>query len=132
MGGWSPYQFTERRMPTIAELNRAAPDVPVLVLFGYSQVLLNQAGTAALGLSPASEQPGGRYEYIDGGLTVRGNTAVYATIGGLPVLTDIGDRLNSTQYARRHRGPSTVAVGGVGAVADGSAAPGRCCLSSRR
>jgi predicted amidohydrolase YtcJ len=101
MGGWSPYQFTEKRMPTIAELNRVAPDVPVLVLFGYSQVLLNQAGTAALGLSPASEQPGGQYERIDGGLTVRGNTAVYATIGGLPALTDIGDRLNSTQYFLR-------------------------------
>jgi hypothetical protein len=28
MGGWSPYQFSERRMPAIAELNRAAPDVP--------------------------------------------------------------------------------------------------------
>jgi predicted amidohydrolase YtcJ len=101
MGGWSPYQFSERRMPTVAELNRAAPDVPVLVLFGYSQVLLNRAGTAALRLSPASEQPGGQYEYIDGGLAVRGNTAVYATIGGLPALTDIGDRLNSTQYFLR-------------------------------
>jgi predicted amidohydrolase YtcJ len=84
MGGWSPYQFSERRLPTIAELNRAAPDVPVLVLFGYSQVLLNQAGTAALGLLPASEQPGGQYEYIDGGLTVRGNTAVYVTIDREP------------------------------------------------
>jgi predicted amidohydrolase YtcJ len=101
MGGWSPYQFTEKRMPTVAELNRVAPDVPVLVLFGYSQVLLNRAGTAALRLSPASEQPGGQYEYIDGGLTVRGNTAVYATIGGLPALADIGDRLNSTQYFLR-------------------------------
>jgi predicted amidohydrolase YtcJ len=101
MGGWSPYQFAERRMPTVAELNRAAPDVPVLVLFGYSQVLLNRAGTAALRLSPASERPGGQYEYTDGGLAVRGNTAVYATIGGLPALTDIGDRLNSTQYFLR-------------------------------
>jgi predicted amidohydrolase YtcJ len=101
MGGWSPYQFTERRMPTVAELNRVAPDVPVLVLFGYSQVLLNRAGTAALRLSPASEQPGGQYEYTDGGLAVRGNTAVYATIGGLPALTDIGDRINSTQYFLR-------------------------------
>ena len=52
MGGWSPYQFTEKRMPTVAELTRAAPEVPVLVLFGYSQVLLNRAGVAALALSP--------------------------------------------------------------------------------
>jgi hypothetical protein len=34
-------------MPTVAELNRVAPQVPVLVLFGYSEVL-NRAGAAAL------------------------------------------------------------------------------------
>jgi predicted amidohydrolase YtcJ len=101
MGGWSPYQFTEKRMPTVAELNRVAPQSPVLVLFGYSQVLLNRAGTAALGLSAAGEPPGGSYEFTDGGLIVRGNTAVYATIGRLPGLSDAGDRLNSTQYFLR-------------------------------
>jgi len=101
MGGWSPYQFTEKRMPTIAELNQVAPHVPVLVLFGYSQVLLNRAGAAALGLSPASEPAGGQYEFTDGGLAVRGNTAVYATIGRLPSLTEAGDRFNSTQYFLR-------------------------------
>jgi predicted amidohydrolase YtcJ len=99
MGGWSPYQFTEKRMPAVAELTGAAPEVPVLVLFGYSQVLLNRAGAAALGLSPGSEPAGsGRYEFTDGGLAVRGNTAVYATIGGLPGLPDPGDRLSSTQH----------------------------------
>ena len=72
MGGWSPYQFTEKRMPTVAELNDAAPEVPVLVLFGYSQVLLNRAGAAALGLSRRASEPAGsgRYEFIDGGLIV--------------------------------------------------------------
>jgi predicted amidohydrolase YtcJ len=99
MGGWSPYQFTEKRMPAVAELTDAAPQVPVLVLFGYSQALLNRAGAAALGLSPGSEPAGsGRYEFTDGGLAVRGNTAVYATIGGLPGLPDPGDRLSSTQH----------------------------------
>jgi hypothetical protein len=34
MGGWSPYQFEERRMPTVAELNEAGGDVPVLVNVG--------------------------------------------------------------------------------------------------
>jgi len=29
VGGWSEFQFAERRMPTIDELNRAAPDTPV-------------------------------------------------------------------------------------------------------
>ena len=102
MGGWSPYQFAEKRMPTVAELNETAPEVPVLVLFGYSQVLVNRAGVAALRLSPASQPAGGgRYEFTDGGLSVAGNTAVYAVIGMLPGLPDAGDRLNSTRYFLR-------------------------------
>jgi predicted amidohydrolase YtcJ len=47
MGRWSPFQF-ERRMPTIEELNAVAPSTPVLILFAYSEVLLNKAGVAAL------------------------------------------------------------------------------------
>ena len=33
IGGWSPYQFAERRMPTIDEINAAAPDTPAFILF---------------------------------------------------------------------------------------------------
>jgi hypothetical protein len=137
MGGWSPYQFTEKRMPAVAELNAAAPQVLVLVLFGYSQVLLNRAGAVALGLSPAGEPAsGGRYEFADGGLSVRGNTAVYATIGRLPALPDPGDRLSSTQYFLRELNrfglTSTVDAGESGtaypqdyqAVAELAARPG--------
>jgi predicted amidohydrolase YtcJ len=50
IGGWYPYQFKEKRMPTVAELTEAASDTPVFVLFAYSQVLLNKAGVAALKL----------------------------------------------------------------------------------
>jgi len=102
MGGWSPYQFTEKRMPAVAELTAAAPQVPVLVLFGYSQALLNRAGAAALGLSPHGEPAAsGQYEFTEGGLVVSGNTAVYAAISGLPGLPDPSDRLSSTQYFLR-------------------------------
>ena len=50
VGGWSPYQFAEKRMPTVAELNAAAPDTPTYVLFAYSEGLLNRAGVVALGI----------------------------------------------------------------------------------
>jgi len=50
IGGFSPYQFEERRMPTIAELNEAAPETPVFVLFLYSKGFLNRAGKEALGV----------------------------------------------------------------------------------
>jgi predicted amidohydrolase YtcJ len=85
-------------MPTVSELTDAAPGVPVLVLFGYSEVRLNRAGAAALGLPSAGQAAGGgRYEATDGGLIVRGNTSVYATIGRLPGLSGPGDRLSSTE-----------------------------------
>ena len=31
MGGWNPAQFSEKRLPTLAELDAAAPDHPVLL-----------------------------------------------------------------------------------------------------
>ena len=35
VGGWSADQFAEKRLPTLAELNAAAPDTPVFVLHLY-------------------------------------------------------------------------------------------------
>jgi hypothetical protein len=97
MGGWSPYQFKERRMPTIAELNDAAGDTPVYVVFAYSEGLLNKAGVAVLGLTPATKPPAGSTEFVDGGAIFRQPPAVYAGIAKLPLLSN-EDRLNSTQH----------------------------------
>jgi hypothetical protein len=97
MGGWSPYQFKERRMPTIAELNDAAGDTPVYVVFAYSEGLLNKAAVAVLGLTPATKPPGGSTDFVDGGAIFRQPPAVYAGIAKLPLLSN-EDRLNSTQH----------------------------------
>src|SRR5262245_39736766 len=35
MGGWNPAQFAENRLPTLAELDAAAPNNPVLVFFSF-------------------------------------------------------------------------------------------------
>ena len=43
VGGWSEFQFAERRMPTLAEINAAAPDIPVFVLHLYARAMLNAA-----------------------------------------------------------------------------------------
>ncbi len=102
MGGWSPSQFAEKRMPTPSELTSAAPSVPVLVLFGYSQVVLNLAGARLLGLSPDTPQPAGsQYQFVEGGLVVQGNTAVYATIARLPALSGHAERVSSTEQFLR-------------------------------
>jgi predicted amidohydrolase YtcJ len=101
MGGWSPYQFKEKRMPTVAELNDAAADTPVYVVFAYSEGLLNRAGLAALGLTPATKPPqGGSFEFVDGGAIFRQPPAVYAGIARLPLLS-AEDKLNSTQHFLR-------------------------------
>jgi len=47
IGGWSEYQFAEKRMPTLAELNAAAPDRPVFVLHLYASAMLNRAPRCA-------------------------------------------------------------------------------------
>src|SRR5262244_3467117 len=49
VGGWSEFQFAERRMPTLAEINAAAPDTPVFVLHLYARALLNAAALRAVG-----------------------------------------------------------------------------------
>lgn len=102
IGGWSPYQFTEKRMPTVAELNAAAPDVPVFVLFLYSQGFLNAAGVQALGLTPETPPPaGGRFEFVEGGgaiLHAEPNPAIlYTTIARLPELSP-EDQVVSTRH----------------------------------
>jgi predicted amidohydrolase YtcJ len=98
LGGWSPYQFREKRMPTVAELNLAAPDTPVYVLFAYSAGFLNRAGAAAIGLTPNSKPPeGGSFEFIDSGAILRQPAAVYAAIAQLPGYS-VEDQLNSTRH----------------------------------
>jgi len=57
VGGWSEFQFAERRMPTIEELNRAAPDTPVFVLHLYDRALLNRAALRAVGYTKDSPDP---------------------------------------------------------------------------
>ena len=49
VGGWTEFQFVERRMPTLEEINRAAPDTPVFVLHLYDRALLNSAALRAVG-----------------------------------------------------------------------------------
>ena len=108
IGGWSPYQFAERRLPTPAELTRVAPDVPVFVLFLYSQGYLNAAGVRALGLTPANAAErapeGTRYEMTaDGGVVLHAEPnpgILYGTIGALPSLSLEVQTLSTRHFYR--------------------------------
>ncbi len=107
IGGWNPYQFAEKRMPTVEELNEAAPNSPVFVLYLYSRGFLNQAGLQALSIDETTQAPqGGRYELGDDGkptgvlLAEPNPTILYQTIGALPEMS-AQDQINSTKQFYR-------------------------------
>lgn len=107
IGGWSPFQFEEKRLFTMEELNEATGDVPTYVLFLYSQGYLNQAGLNALSIDENTEAPvGSRFEKgpdgkLTGVLIAEPNPSIlYARIGQLPPLTE-QEMLNSTKQFYR-------------------------------
>src|SRR6267154_5099990 len=59
IGGWSEFQFAEGRMPTLAEINAAAPDTPVFVLHVYARAMLNAAALRAVGYAKDTPDPAG-------------------------------------------------------------------------
>ncbi len=59
VGGWHETQFTEKRLPTVAELDAAAPDHPVWMQRLYERVILNTAAMKALGIAADTPDPRG-------------------------------------------------------------------------
>ena len=105
IGGWSPYQFAEKRMPTPAELTEAAPDTPVYVLFLYSQGFLNKAAVETLSISSSTPTPPGTaYELTaDGGAIIHAKPnpdLLYATIGALPPMTAREQAISTKHFYR--------------------------------
>src|SRR6266511_1778657 len=107
VGGWTEFQFAERRMPTLDEINAAAPDTPVFVMHLYDRALLNGAALRAVGYTkdtpqpPAGEIQRDRHGNPTGLLIARPNANVlYATLAKGPRLSH-EDRLNSTRLFMR-------------------------------
>lgn len=105
IGGWSPFQFRERRLPTTEELTRAAPDTPVYVLYLYSQGYLNAKAVDVRQLSPDTlAPPGTRYEFTaDGGCILHAEPnpdLLYGSIGALPALSAAEQALSTRHFYR--------------------------------
>jgi len=63
VGGWTEFQFAERRLPTLDEINAVAPDTPVFVLHLYDRAVLNQAALRACGYTKDTlDPPGGEIQ----------------------------------------------------------------------
>ncbi|WP_165223493.1 amidohydrolase [Aquisphaera insulae] len=107
VGGWNEFQFAERRMPTLAEINAAAPDTPVFILHLYDRALLNAAALRAVGYSKDTPDPPGGEIQRDkrgnptGALIARPNAMIlYATLAKGPKLPP-EYQLNSTRHFMR-------------------------------
>jgi len=64
-GGWTEQQFAERRRPTLAELQEAAPNNPVYVQLFYEAVVMTPKALEALGVAPGT-LPAGMKPVPDG------------------------------------------------------------------
>jgi predicted amidohydrolase YtcJ len=107
VGGFNEYQFAEKRLPTLAELNAAAPDTPVFILRLYDRALLNRAALRAVGYTRDTRDPPGGYIERDkqgnptGLLIAKPNaTLLYATLARGPKLS-LDDQINSTRHFMR-------------------------------
>ncbi|MFI5640465.1 amidohydrolase [Streptomyces goshikiensis] len=107
VGGWTAEQFAERRMPTVAELNAAAPDTPVFVLHLYQSALMNRAAVLAAGFTRETPDPrGGQIVRGRDGeptgvlLAAPGALVLYSTLAKAPTL-DPADQRTSTRHFLR-------------------------------
>jgi len=107
VGGFTAHQFTEKRLPTIEELNAAAPDTPVFLLHLYDRAMLNAAALRAVGYTAETPAPPGG-EIVRGAngeptglLLAKPNANIlYATLAKGPKLP-FDYQVNSTRHFMR-------------------------------
>jgi predicted amidohydrolase YtcJ len=107
IGGWSEFQFAERRMPTLEEINAVSPETPVFVLHLYCRGMLNKAALRACGYTKETPNPpGGEIQRDASGnptglLIARPNAGIlYATVGKQPKLPP-EHQMNSSRHFMR-------------------------------
>ncbi|MFD1605524.1 amidohydrolase family protein [Flavobacterium artemisiae] len=103
VGGWTEYQFEEKRKPTLAEINEAAGNTPGFILNLYGEAYLNQSGIKKLGINEDTPNPIGgliqkdRFGQPTGLLVAEPNAFIlYSTLSKLPELTAL-EKVNSTK-----------------------------------
>ncbi|WP_291298596.1 amidohydrolase [Elioraea sp.] len=107
VGGFTEHQFAEKRLPTLDELNAAAPDTPVFILHLYDRALLNRAALRAAGYTrDTPDPPGGEIARDAAGnptglLLARPNAMIlYATLAKGPKLPPDQQRTSTRWFMR--------------------------------
>jgi predicted amidohydrolase YtcJ len=117
VGGFSEQQFAEKHLPTIEELNAAAPDTPVFILHLYDRALLNAAALRAVGYTRDTPNPPGGEIVRDGqgnptGLLLAqpNATILYATLAKGPKLPPDYQRNSTRHFMRELNGLGVTSV----------------------
>lgn len=107
VGGWTEFQFQEKRMPTLAEINAVSSDTPVFILHLYDRALLNRAALNAIGYTKDTKaMPGTVIQRDDQGnpdgmLIANPNAVIlYSALAQGPKLAR-EDQVNSTLHFMR-------------------------------
>ncbi|MEM8630074.1 MAG: amidohydrolase, partial [Pseudomonadota bacterium] len=121
-GGFSEFQFKEKRLPNVAELDSVAPNHPVLIHYLYRETLLNTRGIEYFGYDQPDHPtyPGGTVEKdADGNATGRllatpSGLLMYRTLSAAPKLS-LTDQINSSmQYMDELNGLGITSVSDAG------------------
>ena len=106
VGGWNEYQFEEKRLPTLEEINAAVPDRPVFILYLYGLGFLNKKGIETLGYTSATKYKDGEVKLgadgrPTGKLVAKPNALIlYSTLAKTNKLSR-EDQVNSTLHYYR-------------------------------
>jgi predicted amidohydrolase YtcJ len=107
VGGWSEFQFKERRKPSLEEINRAAPSIPVLITNLYHDAMLNKAALGSVGYTKETPSPvGGEIQRDEAGnptglLVAKPNAGIlYSTIAKAPRLSRADGLVSTRRFMR--------------------------------
>lgn len=107
VGGWSEFQFKEKRMPTLDEINAVSKNTPVFIMHLYDRALLNKAALCAIGYDKnTKEMPGTAIQRDKNGnptgmLIATPNASIlYSALAQGPKLSK-NDQINSTLHFMR-------------------------------
>lgn len=107
VGGWNEFQFAEKRLPTMKEINEATGNTPAFILYLYGKAWLNKSGIRELKINAGTPNPPAGLIEKDAfgeptGLLIAEPNAfiLYSTLAKLPELS-FDEKMNSTQQYMR-------------------------------
>jgi predicted amidohydrolase YtcJ len=93
IGDWLPRQFAENRDPTLAELDQAVPNNPVLIVPGNGTAVTNSLGKTFFEGKGIAVSPEG---------VIAAGEPTYAAIGALRAMQTSADQMKGAEYAQSY------------------------------